>query len=41
MNPVLLLVDIQNDYFPGGAMELHESEKAAKRAEDLLLSFRK
>lgn len=41
MNPVLLLVDIQNDYFPGGAMELQGSEEAAGRATELLLAFRK
>ncbi len=34
----LLLIDIQNDYFPNGKMELHESEKAGKVA-GLLLNF--
>jgi len=40
MNPVLLLVDIQNDYFPGGAMELHGSEAAGGKAAELLSAFR-
>jgi len=40
MNSVLLLVDIQNDYFPGGVMELHHSEEAGKRASNLLQAFR-
>lgn len=33
---VLILIDIQNDYFPGGAMECFESLKAGKNAEKLL-----
>lgn len=37
----LLLVDIQNDYFPGGAMELVGMTKAAKKATALLGAFRK
>jgi len=40
MSAVLLLVDIQNDYFPGGAMELNFSEEAGKRASQLLQAFR-
>jgi len=36
----LILVDIQNDYFPGGKMVLHETEKAAKNARAMLDSFR-
>ena len=40
MNPVLLLVDIQNDYFPGGAMELDGSEAAGGKAAELLSAFR-
>jgi len=40
MNSVFLLVDIQNDYFPGGAMELHHSEEAGKKAAVLLQAFR-
>ena len=30
MSVGLLLIDIQNDYFPGGAMELHGSVEAAQ-----------
>jgi nicotinamidase-related amidase len=35
---MLILVDIQNDYFPGGKMELYQMEAAAANAV-LLLSF--
>jgi nicotinamidase-related amidase len=37
----LLLIDIQNDYFPGGAAELVNADDALKNAEKLLNSFRK
>lgn len=37
----LLLVDIQNDYFPGGRMELVGMEAASASARDLLDLFRK
>ena len=40
MASALLLIDIQNDYFPGGAMELVGMEEASKRAAELLNSFR-
>ena len=30
----LLLIDIQNDYFPGGKMELFNSEAAGDKAID-------
>ena len=40
MNKALLLVDIQNDYFPGGRMELAGMDEAAVRARELLDSFR-
>jgi nicotinamidase-related amidase len=40
MNQALLLIDIQNDYFPGGAMELVGSEQAGRRAATLLARFR-
>lgn len=40
MNKALLLVDIQNDYFPGGAMELEGSMEAGLRAEELLRAWR-
>jgi len=36
----LILVDIQNDYFPGGKMELEGSEQAAQAAGRLLKFFR-
>jgi len=36
----LLLIDIQNDYFPGGAMELVGSPEAGERAGRLLAAFR-
>lgn len=38
---VLVLIDIQNDYFPGGKYELLESEKASLKARKLLNEFRK
>ena len=41
MNQCLILVDLQNDYFPGGKMELSETEKAANNAKMLLDAFRK
>jgi nicotinamidase-related amidase len=40
MNPALLLIDIQNDYFPGGAMEVVGSADAALKASMLLAAFR-
>jgi len=40
MKTALLLIDIQNDYFPGGRMELDGSLKASLRAKDLLTKFR-
>lgn len=40
MKTALLLIDIQNDYFPGGKMELTGSEKAANNAERILARFR-
>lgn len=36
----LLLVDIQNDYFRGGAMELVEMERATESSAALLAAFR-
>ena len=41
MTLALLLVDIQNDYFPGGTMELVGSPAAGARARALLEAFRK
>jgi len=40
MRTALLLIDIQNDYFPGGAMELSGSVEAGRRAAALLAAFR-
>jgi nicotinamidase-related amidase len=40
MKDCLILVDLQNDYFPGGAMELAGTEDAAKNARLLLNEFR-
>ncbi|MDP2794907.1 MAG: cysteine hydrolase family protein [Sulfurisoma sp.] len=40
MNTALLLIDIQNDYFPGGAMEVPGSVAAAERAGMLLAACR-
>ena len=40
MTQALLIVDIQNDYFPGGAMPLEGSPEAAARAATLLAAFR-
>ena len=36
----LLLIDLQNDYFPGGAMELVEMEAASAQASVMLEAFR-
>lgn len=41
MQQALVLVDIQNDYFPGGAMELVGSSEAGLRAGKLLEVFRR
>jgi nicotinamidase-related amidase len=40
MKKALLIVDIQNDYFSGGKMELHASEAAGLCAGGLLAHFR-
>jgi nicotinamidase-related amidase len=36
----LLIIDIQNDYFPGGAMELEGSDAAGAKAATALKNFR-
>ena len=41
MNTGLILVDIQNDYFTGGRMELAGMDAAAENARQLLAFFRK
>ena len=40
MKTALILIDIQNDYFPGGAMELAGMTQAAAGARELLTAFR-
>jgi len=40
MNKALLLIDVQNDYFPGGAMELAGAAEAGAKAGMLLRTFR-
>jgi nicotinamidase-related amidase len=40
MKTALLLIDIQNDYFPGGKMELEAPLEAAQQARRLLDLFR-
>ncbi len=40
MTTALLLIDIQNDYFQGGAMELVGADDAARCAANLLAIFR-
>jgi nicotinamidase-related amidase len=40
MHPALILIDIQNDYFPGGKMELEGSPEASLQAAKLLAGFR-
>jgi len=41
VSKVLLLIDLQNDYFPGGAMELVGADAAVARAAELLAAFRR
>jgi nicotinamidase-related amidase len=41
MKTALLIIDIQNDYFPGGKMELVGSIQAASATARLLAAFRK
>ena len=40
MKSALILIDIQNDYFPGGAMELAGMSQAAVKARELLAACR-
>jgi nicotinamidase-related amidase len=40
MKTALIIIDIQNDYFPGGRMELVGAEQAAQRASEALAYFR-
>ena len=41
MKTGLILVDIQNDYFPGGRMELIGMQEAGLKAGELLSLFRR
>lgn len=41
MTQALLLIDLQNDYFPDGSMELHGACEALENARLLLEGFRK
>lgn len=41
MKTALLIIDVQNDYFPGGRMELNNSMDAAIKIKELLEYFRK
>ena len=40
MKTALILVDIQNDYFPGGRMELIGTKEASEKAQEVLSFFR-
>ena len=40
MKTALILIDLQNDYFPGGAMELAGMTQAAAQARELLVACR-
>jgi nicotinamidase-related amidase len=40
MSKALILIDLQNDYFPGGRMELVGATEAVERAASLLEAFR-
>ena len=40
MKQALIIVDLQNDYFPGGKLELVEIEAAAQQAAQIMQQFR-
>ena len=40
MTEALVLIDLQNDYFPGGTMELVDADAAVAQAARLLAAFR-
>jgi nicotinamidase-related amidase len=40
MKRALLIIDVQNDYFPNGKMELNNSTDAASKIKDLINHFR-
>ena len=41
MKKALILIDIQNDYFPGGRFELNQPDAAAQNAQRVLAYFKK
>ena len=41
MRDVLVIIDVQNDYFPGGTNELHNPLKAEKKIKQLIDESRK
>src|SRR5580765_6550837 len=41
VDTALVIIDIQNDYFPGGAMELEGSPAAGAKAGEVLEKFRR
>ena len=41
MKEALLIIDVQNDYFPGGANELVHPYEAEKRIQELIADSRK
>ena len=41
MKEALLIIDVQNDYFPGGANELHHPYEAEARINELITESRK
>ena len=41
MKKALLIIDVQNDYFPGGRHELFEPDKALNEIQKLIQHFRK
>jgi nicotinamidase-related amidase len=40
MNTALLLIDIQNDYFPNGRLPLEKSTEACQKAQEVLQAYR-
>ncbi|MBM9604903.1 cysteine hydrolase family protein [Desulfopila inferna] len=40
MDACLVMIDLQNDYFPGGSMELVNIQQAAENAQQILRKFR-
>ena len=41
MKEALIIIDVQNDYFPGGACELYHPYEAEKVIQDLIAESRK